>query len=384
MHRRSFLKTSLAAGAFALGAPPLFGAAAAEARVPLFGAAAAGARGPWRRFAPVKVFRDRLIRTVVGLRPYRRQGFVVRAERLGDKTVVHNYGHGGAGVTLSWGTSTMAADLARETGHGVFAVLGCGVMGLTTARVLQRRGGQVTIYAKTQPPETTSNIAGAFWLPTSSYRPREVDAAFLERFGLACRLSNRAFQDLIGEEYGVRWVESFRLDRQPPQVAELIGGARLYPETRDLSGAPADFGFPHVTRFYSMMIEPAVYLAALLRDFYTAGGCVVAREFRGREELAALAEPVVMNCTGLGAGALFGDAGIEPMRGQLEVLLPQPELDYCYLADDSYMFPRRDGVILGGTFERGKWSLAPEAETTAKTLLANARIARGLRRRPTF
>jgi D-amino-acid oxidase len=47
-----------------------------------------------------------------GLRPFRPQ---VRVERegLGDgRHIVHNYGHGGAGVSLSWGTARDAASLA--------------------------------------------------------------------------------------------------------------------------------------------------------------------------------------------------------------------------------------------------------------------------------
>src|SRR5438067_11397380 len=67
-----------------------------------------------RHFAPVKVSRDRIIREVVGLRPFRSEGFVVDAQRIGEKLVVHNYGHGGAGITLSWGTASLAMDLARD------------------------------------------------------------------------------------------------------------------------------------------------------------------------------------------------------------------------------------------------------------------------------
>src|SRR5215212_5897624 len=110
-----------------------------------------------RHFAPVKVARNRIIREVVGLRPYRPSGFVVDAQRFGSKLLVHNYGHGGGGVTLSWGTASLAVDMARDflvarkTARPThFAVLGCGVSGLSIARLLQRRfqngPGTVTIY----------------------------------------------------------------------------------------------------------------------------------------------------------------------------------------------------------------------------------------------
>ena len=48
--------------------------------------------------APVLADESRVIRTMAGLRPYRRSGFVVRADQLGEKRLVHNYGHGGAGI----------------------------------------------------------------------------------------------------------------------------------------------------------------------------------------------------------------------------------------------------------------------------------------------
>ena len=65
-----------------------------------------------RHFAPVNVARNRIIREVVGLRPYRPSGFVVDAQRFGSKLLVHNYGHGGAGFTLSWGCAHKVLAMA--------------------------------------------------------------------------------------------------------------------------------------------------------------------------------------------------------------------------------------------------------------------------------
>jgi glycine/D-amino acid oxidase-like deaminating enzyme len=350
-----------------------------------------------RHFAPVKVGRNRIIREVVGLRPYRPDGFKVEAERIGEKLLVHNYGHGGAGITLSWGTASLAVDILSEPGatgsltrraltrkqprH--FAVLGCGVNGLSTARLLQRRfqngPGTVTIYAKDLPPETTSNIAGGFWSPTSVYDPEVASMRFTEQFRLACRISNRAFQTLAGPEYGVRWIDTFELYRNEALLErELPGGNDLYPQFDIHRDPDRYFGFPYVRQYSTMLIEPPVYLNALLRDFYIAGGRLVVKEFRSREEIKRLREQVIFNCTGLGARALFGDQKLEPVRGQLEVLLPQPEIDYCYLGS-GYMFPRRDGIILGGTFDHGDWSLKPNPEQTTGILEGHAEVMKGVK-----
>jgi D-amino-acid oxidase len=57
----------------------------------------------------------RLLRERVGLRPGRRSGVRVEAERIRDgRTVIHNYGHGGSGFTLSWGSAETVLELAAR------------------------------------------------------------------------------------------------------------------------------------------------------------------------------------------------------------------------------------------------------------------------------
>src|ERR687889_571480 len=118
--------------------------------------------------------------SLAGGRP---EGFVLTNERLGEKVVVHNYGHGGGGVSLSWGVALLAAEQARNLEDKTVAVIGSGVVGLSTARVLQRRGKAVTLYTRELPPETTPNVAGALWYPTHVYDPQKVSNTFLERYG---------------------------------------------------------------------------------------------------------------------------------------------------------------------------------------------------------
>jgi len=129
-----------------------------------------------------------------------------------------------------------------------------------------------------------------------------------------------------------------------------------------------------------MMIEPGIFLRRLAEDFLQAGGRYVIRNFTDKEELLTLPQPVLFNCTGLGARALFGDEELTPAKGQLIYMPPDPDVDYLTVGGGQgtlYMFSRTDVVLLGGTFKPGDWSTNPEAEETARILREHQRIFAG-------
>src|SRR3954454_12424022 len=176
--------------------------------------------------APVHASWDRVLRTTVGLRPHRDAGFVLRAERLDDKTLIHNYGHSGAGMSLGWGCGVLVAEFALQASGRRAAVIGCGSPGLTTARQLQRRGFDVTIYAATVPPDTTSNMSLAGFTPTTALinkdkRTPEWDARFVR----ITELSYRQLQLMVSPSYGVYWMDTYNGSETPtPQQGGGRGG----------------------------------------------------------------------------------------------------------------------------------------------------------------
>jgi glycine/D-amino acid oxidase-like deaminating enzyme len=325
--------------------------------------------------APVLADESRIIRTMAGLRPYRRSGFVVRADQLGEKRLVHNYGHGGSGVTMSWGTSKLATELGLQGHSGPVAVLGSGVVGLATARLVQEAGFPVSIYAAALPPETTSNIAGGQFHPAYAFNEDAVAPEFIARFTSALDYSWRRFQIMVGDEYGIRWLPTY-VEADSPE-SKLI--ATFPPINRMLSPAEHPFPWAGTLRYDTMYIETGRYLRQMIRDVQIAGGTIEVRKFSTPTDIAALTENLVFNCTGLGSRDLFNDQELRPARGQLAILEPQPEVQYAFTGGPGYMFPRPDGIILGGTFELDQWDTTPQSATIARIVARHKAFFASLR-----
>ena len=339
---------------FGLGALSLAGCATGPSEPPL--SLYEASAGP---FFPVNVARENILETVTGLRPDRAGGFRLEAELFGDKIVVHNYGHDGDGVTLSWGCATIASEMALAIGSDDIAIIGAGVQGLTTALLLARAGKKMTIYAADFPPNTTSNIAGALILTGPRYGA--VPADVVARVNA---LAEAGFRPYVGKPgYGVAEVRYHNLRCR----------------NEEDRGARALFGCDVQRQFSAIVVDMNLYLDRLFDDFRAAGGRAYTQRFEGLEQVISLPQSTIVNCSGLGAGALFGDASVRPVWGQLVRLHPQPEIDYAYISRGRggllYMFPRETSIVLGGTRRPGRITREPDPEDINRLLAGHSRLA---------
>lgn len=323
-------------------------------------------RQPW---AAPRISRDAVIRVIVGHRPYRPSGFRVERESFDDKIVIHNYGHGGGGLSLGWGSSALAVREAADLRPGAVAVVGSGIMGLCSARLLQDAGWTVTIYTRDVYRHTTSNVAAGEWGPYATHSDSRVDAAFLARLDWAARVSHHAYTNLTGAKYGIRWLETYALSEVASGASQPASYDDLFSHRAQLAPGEHPFGDRYANRMVTMQIDPGTLLRQLTADFQLAGGRFVIRNFAALGELLSIPENTIFNCTGLGAAALFDDAELVPAKGQLVYLPPDPAIDYMTLGGGPgllHMFPRGDVLLLGGTFKRGDDSRNIEAHETER------------------
>ena len=375
--RRNILKSMLGVAAFA----SLGGCATAMMK----NTGARYARPLSRKpFVAPRISHDRIVRVITGLRPFRPKGFVVKREQFDDKTIIHNYGHGGGGISLSWGSSALAVREAMGIPIGKAAVVGGGIMGLTSARLLQDAGWQVSIYTRDVSRHTTSNVGAGQWGPTSVFEEGVASKAFEEQYKFAARIAHHAFQNLSGNPaYGISFAENYFLGNEPQEESYYLRELpELFTSVAHLEPHEHPFPFPYVERMVTMLVQPAIFLRRIRDDFYLAGGKIVVRNFRNRAEILSLDEAVIFNCTGLGAKALFDDEDLMPIKGQLVFMQPDPAVDYLTIgggSDVTYMFPRRGEILLGGSYQFDDWTTHVEADVTDRIIADNKAIFDNMR-----
>ena len=233
-------------------------------------------------------------------------------------------------------------------------VIGCGVIGLSSALELQRAGAKVTIAARALPPDTVSNVAAAIWYPYA--------VAPKERCDTWARVAYGSFRELA---------------KDPASGVLLRSGVELYPEggrpaqlLLDLPGsrpARADelrSGYTSGVSFEAPVIDTSIYLPWLMRQFGQGGGLIEVLDFGSLDEALERAA-LVVNCAGLGSRELARDPSMYAIRGQVVRVerghIETFALDHMPDGGTTYVIPRANDCVLGGTREERREDLRIDA-----------------------
>ena len=360
MYRRGFLSfSSLGLAALSGAALSCYGSRWLNSGSPTPATAHFASPGP---LPVIKASAQRIVAVDVGIRPFRPQGPRVELERFGAKQVIHCYGHGGSGWSLSWGAAAAALEFAKASGETNLAVIGCGAIGLTTAVLAQASGFNVRIYTKARMPDTYSSAASGVWTPDSRICAREyATPQFQQMWEAQARFSFGQYQKLSGlPGEPVKWHTGFSLaatnaagqgalsahEPEYPDLKQRIPD--LLPPPLLLQANEHPFDLEHVRRYRQMGFNINAYSRILMLEFQQAGGEIEIRELRNLDDVQYIREKVMVNATGYGARALVEDASIIPVRGQTAKLIPQPEVNYgiSYPSENLFVVPRHDGILV--------------------------------------
>lgn len=320
---------------------------------------------PRTPIVPINALPDRLMRITVCLRPFRAAGPRIEVERIAGRHVIHHYGHGGSGWSLSWGSAMQAVPLALQAGAREVAVVGAGAIGLTTAITAQRLGLKVVIYAAERFPDVRSARATGTWTPFSRIAmEKAVDPGFAARWEAMARRSWIMHQAYLGRAgTPVEFIDRYVLFDAPPgpynpEPVPLPGGgsdhfvdyaerlADISPRNVPLTPDQHPFPVPIARRNIAMNFNVNALAATLEQEFLMAGGRFQPMTLASPRDFAHIPERVIFNCTGYGARALMGDTSVIPVRGKIAWLPPQPEVRYGLYYREIGVVPRPDGIVV--------------------------------------
>lgn len=241
-------------------------------------------------------------------------------------------------------------------------ILGAGVSGLSTGILLLKEGYKVHIWAKDLPPNTTSNIAAAFWYP---YLVNPKDKAtkwggFTLKYlkdnalhdpssGCIKRTVTELFEKKVDEPWWRNAVESYRRPTQDELPDGYIDGYQTE----------------------AILMDTSKYMGWLVSQYKSLGGTLEQREITDINQTFESSKTVI-NCTGLGSRTLFKDEQVYPVRGQ--VVLVKPNGFEQVVADDegrnsmAVIIPRINDIVLGGTTQANDWNTEPDPKDTEDIL----------------
>lgn len=240
-------------------------------------------------------------------------------------------------------------------------VIGAGVSGLTTAIRLLEASHQVTIAAAAQGRAIVSSVAAAIWYPYKAYPQHLVSAWGATTYAELVRLIPDSATGIVLR----RGRELFHAPEPDPWWRAAV------PDWRRATPAELPAGYVDGFAYSTPIIDMLRYLPWLAARVTTLGGQIVVQDITDLD--ACLAEyDLVVDCAGLGARMLVGDATLTPIRGQV-IRVAQVGLEEFFLDDNNpagivYIIPRIDDIVLGGTAQSGDATMEPDPATAAAIL----------------
>lgn len=234
-------------------------------------------------------------------------------------------------------------------------IIGAGVSGLSSGLRLLQAGYSVSIWAKELPQQTTSRVAAAIWYPYKIAPEAKVVEWGRRGYEVFCELA-----EIAGT--GVKMQRGLEFFREPQPVPSWTAYLRYFRHTTPEELLPG-YVAGHV--FEVPVIEMPIYLSYLQEQFEQSGGRIIQREIASLDEPLAESD-LVINCSGLGSRTLLQDEALYPIRGQIMRVKSGAVQNFIF-ADEAdiatYIVPRSNDCILGGTIQRDNWSLEAEPET---------------------
>jgi hypothetical protein len=202
--------------------------------------------------------------------------------------------------------------------------------------------------------------------------------AFKQTWAQMARQSFHSYLSFLGlPGTPVEFIDSYAVfddaPEQPPRAesdgrpafaelqSELLSD--LMPRPDELAPGRHSLGQRHLLRVSQLMFNLTAYTQTLLTEFNANGGKLEITEFHTPADFARLKEKTLVNATGYGARALFGDESIVPVRGQLARTIPEPDVTYGLFYHGVGFVPRRDGLVFQAAGDSDYYGYGDDAET---------------------